>query len=368
MGAALARRLAARGVRPNAVSVAGVGFALVSAAAFYSFARAGTWRARRSSCWPPPRASSCGCCAICSTACSRSKKGSRAPTGEIFNDLPDRVADVLILVGAGYAVRQLAHGATLGWAAAVAAVFTAYVRVLGGSLGLTQHFIGPMAKQHRMFTLTVAALLAAVEALLDLPVARDSRRPRRHRRGIGRDRNAAHPAHPGRGQGAMIATALASACRLISGATVEWRCDPYADAQRIYFANHSSHLDFIVIWSALPPTAAGVHPPGRRTRLLGTRRHPPLSRRPGVPRGAGRSRQQRRLGRCRGSPRVRRSSGWRRRWAHRDSLIVFPEGTRSADGEIGPVQERPLPSVAREAGRRADPGPPGEPESDSAEG
>jgi 1-acyl-sn-glycerol-3-phosphate acyltransferase len=33
---------------------------------------------------------------------------------------------------------------------------------------------------------------------------------------------------------------------------VQWRCDPDAPVQRIYFGNHSSHLDFIVIWSALP--------------------------------------------------------------------------------------------------------------------
>jgi hypothetical protein len=51
----------------------------------------------------------------------------------------------------------------------VAALATAYVRVLGGSLGVTQHFIGPMAKQHRMFTLTVVTLLAAAEALLGRP-------------------------------------------------------------------------------------------------------------------------------------------------------------------------------------------------------
>jgi hypothetical protein len=49
------------------------------------------------------------------------------------------------------------------------AMLTAYVRVLAGSLGLTQHFIGPMAKQHRMFTLTVASLAAAVEAGLSMP-------------------------------------------------------------------------------------------------------------------------------------------------------------------------------------------------------
>jgi hypothetical protein len=66
-------------------------------------------------------------------------------------------------------VRDLDYGVALGWAAAVLAVFTAYVRLLGGSLGVTQHFIGPMAKQHRMFTLTVAALVAAVEALIAWP-------------------------------------------------------------------------------------------------------------------------------------------------------------------------------------------------------
>jgi len=93
------------------------------------------------------------------------EEGFKTSTGDIYNDLPDRVADVLILVGAGYSIRQLTGGVTLGWAAAVAAVFTAYVRLLGGSLGVTQHFIGPMAKQHRMFVLTMAAILAAVETL-----------------------------------------------------------------------------------------------------------------------------------------------------------------------------------------------------------
>src|SRR5262245_61855996 len=51
----------------------------------------------------------------------------------------------------------------------------------------------------------------------------------------------------------MIASALAAAAHLITGATVHWRCDPHTDTQRIYFGNHSSHLDFIVIWSSLPP-------------------------------------------------------------------------------------------------------------------
>jgi phosphatidylglycerophosphate synthase len=97
------------------------------------------------------------------------EEGLKSPTGEIANDLPDRVSDVLILVGAGYAAPHPSSAVVLGWAAAVVAVFTAYVRVLGGSLGLTQHFIGPMAKPHRMFALTLVSLLAAIEALAGLP-------------------------------------------------------------------------------------------------------------------------------------------------------------------------------------------------------
>ena len=50
----------------------------------------------------------------------------------------------------------------------------------------------------------------------------------------------------------MIDMLIVAACRTVTGAVVDWRCDPYGTAQRIYFANHSSHLDFIAIWSALP--------------------------------------------------------------------------------------------------------------------
>jgi phosphatidylglycerophosphate synthase len=165
---ALTRRLAASGVRPNAVSVAGAGFALASGAAFYcsvGFAHGGRGALLLAAAAGIQLRLLCnlfdGMLAV--------EGGLKSHTGEIFNELPDRIADVLILVGAGYAVRDLTYGAALGWAAALVAVFTAYVRVFGGSLGLTQHFIGPMAKQHRMFTLTVATLLAVVEAMLDMP-------------------------------------------------------------------------------------------------------------------------------------------------------------------------------------------------------
>jgi phosphatidylglycerophosphate synthase len=90
--------------------------------------------------------------------------GLKSKTGDLFNEMPDRVADIFILLGAGVAVHeQYDWGLALGVAATILAVLTAYVRLLGGSLGLPQDFRGPMAKQHRMFVLTVACLAAAIE-------------------------------------------------------------------------------------------------------------------------------------------------------------------------------------------------------------
>ncbi|MEM1166788.1 MAG: CDP-alcohol phosphatidyltransferase family protein [Planctomycetota bacterium] len=95
-------------------------------------------------------------------------EGGRATaSGPIFNDLPDRVSDVVLFVGAGYAASvSFQWGATLGWVAAVAALLTAYVRVLGATLGLSHDFRGPMAKPHRMAVLGVACAGAAVERLM----------------------------------------------------------------------------------------------------------------------------------------------------------------------------------------------------------
>ena len=56
----------------------------------------------------------------------------------------------------------------------------------------------------------------------------------------------------------MIDTAIARAIHALARPSVEWRCGSYSDAQRIYFANHTSHLDFVVTWSALPPSRRRV--------------------------------------------------------------------------------------------------------------
>ena len=89
------------------------------------------------------------------------------PAGPVWNELPDRIADVLLLAGAGYGARTagLEGADALGWIAAVLAVLTAYVRELGRGLGQPADFSGPMAKQHRMAALTAACGISALEPL-----------------------------------------------------------------------------------------------------------------------------------------------------------------------------------------------------------
>ncbi len=88
--------------------------------------------------------------------------GRGSPVGALYNEIPDRIADTALLVALGYA----AGSPSLGWACALAAALTAYIRVFGGALGQAQDFRGPMAKQHRMALLTGACALALVEAFI----------------------------------------------------------------------------------------------------------------------------------------------------------------------------------------------------------
>lgn len=82
--------------------------------------------------------------------------GRGGPTGAIWNEFPDRIEDSLLLVAAGYAGEL----PWLGWVCALLAAVCAYVRLLGGTLGQPQDFSGPMAKPHRMATLTLGCLVA----------------------------------------------------------------------------------------------------------------------------------------------------------------------------------------------------------------
>jgi len=131
----------------------------------------------------------------------------------------------------------------------------------------------------------------------------------------------------------MIAAAVAGGVRLLSGPGVEWRCARTSDAQRIYFANHASHLDFVVIWAALPPRSRQLVRPvaDRRYWEQNTVRRE-LARHVFnailVDRGCASSVSPREAARAT-TARICGGMG------DRHSLILFPEGTRSPTGDVG---------------------------------
>lgn len=99
------------------------------------------------------------------------EKGLHSPTGDLYNEVPDRLADLVLLAAAGYATSGLwmpggvDAGVLLGWIAASAAVGTAYVRTLGAAQGVGHFFTGPAAKPARMWILFLACLAAVFEPL-----------------------------------------------------------------------------------------------------------------------------------------------------------------------------------------------------------
>jgi phosphatidylglycerophosphate synthase len=76
--------------------------------------------------------------------------------GEILNDLPDRISDVIIFVGVAHSMWM--H-TPLGYWAAIFAVLTAYVGLFGQALGGQREFGGMMSKPWRMVALSIGALL-----------------------------------------------------------------------------------------------------------------------------------------------------------------------------------------------------------------
>ena len=160
----LARRLVAVGLTPNQVSVLSLVFSMFAAAAIVE---------ALSSSQPSVRvvmslaaAAGIGLRLLCNLidGIMAVEQHRRLPVGDLYNEVPDRLSDALVLVAVGYALAPTPFTIELGWLAALGAVLTAFVRVLGASLhpqGST--FAGPMAKPARMFTLIGALILNALE-------------------------------------------------------------------------------------------------------------------------------------------------------------------------------------------------------------
>jgi phosphatidylglycerophosphate synthase len=157
---ALAKRMAALSVTPNQISQASMGAAVLAGGTFVLAGQgAGTGRVVLLLL----AAAFCQLRLMCNLldGMVAVEGGKGEKDGPFWNEFPDRVADLLIFIGVGYGIGSPG----LGWAAASFAILTAYVRELGRATGLPSDFAGPMAKQHRMAIITLAALLSTLEPL-----------------------------------------------------------------------------------------------------------------------------------------------------------------------------------------------------------
>lgn len=121
------------------------------------------------------------------------------------------------------------------------------------------------------------------------------------------------------------ARVIARSTKLFTGGTAHWKgCRP-ENRQRIFVANHTSHLDFVLLWAMLPAEVR------RRTR--------PVAAADYWDRGVVRRYLARRVFRAilvrRGGTRdPREPDPMVEALQHGDSLILFPEGTRGDGGQL----------------------------------
>jgi phosphatidylglycerophosphate synthase len=78
--------------------------------------------------------------------------------GEILNDLPDRISDVLLFAGVAHSGISSPYS---GYWTAIFALMTAYVGMLGQAVGVHREFSGAMSKPWRMVVLHAGAWSAA---------------------------------------------------------------------------------------------------------------------------------------------------------------------------------------------------------------
>lgn len=155
---ALAAALARRGVTPNAISVMSIVFSALGCAATVAAAMHGLDVLGRALLLVAAGCVQLRLIANLIDGLVAVEGGMRSAVGELYNEAPDRVSDAFTLVGFGF----LTPHWWLGLAATIAAIFVAYVRALGKGAGARNHFVGPMAKQHRMAIVTVALVVLAL--------------------------------------------------------------------------------------------------------------------------------------------------------------------------------------------------------------
>lgn len=129
----------------------------------------------------------------------------------------------------------------------------------------------------------------------------------------------------------LTASLICGFAQMVTGVRAIWRGGAPTARQRVYFANHTSHGDFVLIWASLPPTLRRcTRPVARADYWLGGRWRRYVAEQ--VFRGvlispaAGRHHPYNALERMTAA------------LADGDSLIVFPEGTRNPGDGLLPFK------------------------------
>lgn len=129
----------------------------------------------------------------------------------------------------------------------------------------------------------------------------------------------------------LVAALICSFARFFTGARALWSVEMPSDKVRIYFPNHRSHGDFLLVWAALPPRLRRTTRPvagkdywlsDRLKRYIITRVFNGVL----VERNAGANRNSNPL----------ETLG--QALQDGQSLIMFPEGTRNQDDELLPFK------------------------------
>ena len=127
----------------------------------------------------------------------------------------------------------------------------------------------------------------------------------------------------------IIRGLITGGARLLTDPRVRWLKGEPEQRQRIYYSNHTSHLDFVLLWSALPPSLRA------RTRPVAASDYwDSISLRRYV------------IHRLFHGLLIRRYQTEKEKWIapvlaaldRGESLIVFPEGTRGQGDALGPFK------------------------------
>jgi phosphatidylglycerophosphate synthase len=171
----IAKKIAQTGITPNQISLLSIVFALMSGVSFYFTTYSNTY----ATLFLILGVVGLQMRLLCNlfdgmVAIEYDKKTS---SGGLFNEIPDRISDTIIILGFCLSVHYDQETIYLGLACIIISISTAYIRALGASMGAGEQFQGPMAKQHRMALITGTVILILILNLfpaIDFPITKTS--------------------------------------------------------------------------------------------------------------------------------------------------------------------------------------------------